>query len=166
MHYYTPIDPSMLDEADAHQLFQNVADHYLKCAANSFEYVEQLSSAPPSARLIWRLWIFLAEVSGSGVCDYLWNHCLSLQELQEIHGALDKVQAVDMRRLLEAGIRSSLDQNIGEFLDQLGAKEWAAQFSTIEGLSDDELNDKSYEVAYPLCSEIIASYIRGHQFEL
>ena len=163
MHRYAPIDPRLLEEPHAHQLFQNVAEHYLGLAGDSFEEVEQLVDVPAQARLVWRLWLFLAEVGGSGVVGYLWNYCHSFAELREIHAALVEVGADELRTLLETGIRSSVEQGHGEFLEESDAREWAWLFAKSVALSDDEVNTASLQVAYPGASEVVASYIRANR---
>lgn len=165
MYRYGPIERMLLDEADAHQLFQNVSDHYLAMAGDSYTNVDGVKDIPPNVRIVWCLWKFLAEVSGGGVNDYLWNHCFKLMELQEIHDALLALDAVEMLDLLETGIRIALDENCGEFLDDSGAKEWAQKFEKKFDIDSEELDQRSGKLAYPTMSEIVAKFIRLHRSE-
>ena len=47
MYRYKRIDPVLLEEPDAHTLFQHVTDHYLGCAGNNFGNVDRLAAVPP-----------------------------------------------------------------------------------------------------------------------
>jgi hypothetical protein len=162
---YARIDPALLDQVQAHQLFENVTEHYLSLAGHRFDHVDQLASVPTPVRVVWCLWMFLADVGGNGVRDYLWNHCHSWSELREVHQALVTVGADDLRVLLESCISLSLGRDVTDFLGQGAVKEWAAQFPPIISFDLDEINSRSIDLAYPTASEIVASYIRKHRQE-
>ena len=159
---YSPIASSLLAEADAHQLFQNVAEHCLAQAGGDHGRVASLPHLPPEAKAIWQLWCFLAEVAGNGAWDYLCNHCSSLVELQEVHAALQLIGADEMRELLEYGIQRANEQGCGEFLEQSAAKAWAGRFASTLSMNDEELNTASMEAAHPGGSEIAANFIRNN----
>jgi hypothetical protein len=166
MHQYTPIASALLGEPDAHQLFQNVANHYLACADNDYGSVDCVEGAPQSARIVWRLWMFLAEVGGGGVNDFLWNHCFKLTELQQIHSDLLSVEATSLRELLETGIRMAVEHEQGEFLEDTGGREWAGRFAKKHDVDTTAVDELSMAAAYPAGSEIVARFIRAHWAEL
>lgn len=145
----------MLDEADAHQLFQNVADYYWSADSDP--------DVPESVRLVVRLWNFLTEVSIDGVNDYLWNYCHSLNVLQKIHAALQAIHADELCALLEAGVCSDKMEQVGEFWCDADAQQWAAQFCNPQSLTFEQINRMSMQLAYPLASELVAAYIRSHR---
>lgn len=163
MHRYVPCDSRILNEPNAHLLFQEVANHYLACAGNSFENTERLEAATSEVALVWRLWLFLASIGGGGVCDFLANHCFTLKQLQSAHADLATVGAGQMRELLEAAIRLTVDTNYGEYLDDSGAREWSTHFFRKPSLSAEELNSKSMQLAAPATSEVVAAFIRTNR---
>lgn len=153
------MDPADLEEAEAHQLFQDVEDHYHGCVGGFLGDVED-QDVPREVRVVCRLWFFLAEIGGGGVRDYLWNHCSKLRTLQQIHADLMTVEAHELRVLLEAGIKFTYVGNSGEFLEDPGAPEWAREFQNTTGVESDDLDALSEAAAYPEGSVIVANYIR------
>lgn len=158
MGNYNRMDPSALQETEAHQLFQNVADHYQGC--EGFFGAPADINVPTEVRLVCRLWFFLAEIGGGGINDYLWNHCFNLAALQQVQADLREIGALELLDLLEAGICISLESSCGEFLEDEGARVWASQFRNKLNLSPEQLDALSLAAAYPGGSEIIARFIR------
>jgi hypothetical protein len=115
---------------------------------------------PMQVRVICRLSYFLAEIGGGDINDFLWNHCFNLRTLQQIYADLAEVGATELRSLLESGIRVALHSNIGEFLEDQGAREWAELFVSAPDISPEELDRRSSVAAYPAGSEIVAKYVR------
>jgi hypothetical protein len=159
MTRYNLMNSVALEEPDAHELFQNVAEHYHGCVGGYLGDLED-EDVPSPVRVVCRLWFFLAEIGGGGVNDYLWNHCFSLRTLRQVHADLAAIGATELRSLLETGIRMALDSNIGEFLEDPGAREWARGFKKSMEISPEELDDLSMAGAYPTGSEIVATFIR------
>jgi Domain of unknown function (DUF4375) len=165
MYRYVPIDQFQLDEVEAHQLCENASGHYLAMAGNNFSNTDAVEAVPSNVRIVWCLWIFLSQIGGCGVHDYLWNHCFKLADVQEVHNALRAVDAIEMLDLLETGIRIAFDENCGEFLDDPGAREWAQKFEKKIDLDTEELDRRSWELADPVMTEIVARFIRLHRSE-
>ena len=147
------------------QLFQNATTHYLAMAGNDFGKVDELQAVPESVRLVWRLSLFLNEVASGGVLDYLWNYCHRLADIQEAHAALKTIGAREVLDLVETGIRISADECCGEFLEDVGAMEWAQKFDRKSNLDATALNLRTMDVAYALASESVAEFIRKHRAE-
>jgi len=148
-----------LGERDAHQLFQNVWEHYTGCVGGYLGDGED-ADVPMQVRTVCRLSYFLAEIGGGGINDYLWNHCFKLRTLQQIYADLGEVGATHLMSLLESGIRLALQSNNGEFLEDEGAHEWAEQFTSAPDISSEELDRQSSYAAYPGGSEAVAEYVR------
>jgi len=159
MAHYNRMSSEALGEREGHQLFQNVWEHYHGCVGGYLGDGED-ADVPMQVRVVSRLSYFLAEIGGGGVNDYLWNHCSNLRTLQQVYADLTEVGATELKSLLESGIRVALHSNIGEFLEDQGAREWAEQFATAPDISPKELDRRSSVAAYPAGSEIVAKYIR------
>ena len=71
-----------------------------------------------------------------------------------------EVGATELGSLLESGVRVALGSNLGEFLEDEGAREWAALFASAPDISSEELDLLSATAAYPSGSEIVARYVR------
>lgn len=161
---YVPIEQELLAESDDRQLFQNVADHFLAVADDDFGKVNLVTGSEP-ARYVWCLWMFFSEVASSGINVYLWNHCYRLDELQETYAALIAVGASEVRELLEGTIAYSLPGRKSEFLNDLGAIEWAAQFQLDDSWNPEAVDSVSME-AVERANQPIANYIRRNASKL
>ena len=156
---YNRMSSEALGEPEAHQLFQNVAEHYHGCVGGYLGDRED-ENVPRQVRVVCRLWFFLAEIGGGGINDYLWNHCSSLRTLRQVRADLTEVRATELGGLLESGVRVALHSNIGEFLEDEGAHEWAARFASAPEVSPEDLDRLSAMAAYPSGSEVVARYVR------
>jgi hypothetical protein len=162
MPQYNRMNSEAVSEPDAHQLFQDVAEHYHSCVGGYLGGVED-DDVPREVRVVCRLWYFLAEIGGGGINDYLWNQCFRLRVLQQVHADLTEIGATGLTSLLESGIRVALNANMGEFLEDAGAREWAGQFLQAPEISPGDLDSLSSRAAYPEGSEIVARYIRQNR---
>jgi hypothetical protein len=162
MTQHNRMNSEAVGEPEAHQLFQNVSEHYHGCVGGYLGDLED-EDVPPQVRIVSRLWYLLAEIGGGGINDYLWNHCFSLRTLQQVHADLTEVGATELTSLLESGVRTAMNCNIGEFLEDEGAREWATQFVGAPEISPEDLDSLSSRAAYPAGSEIVARYIQQNR---
>ena len=168
MKTYTPINVALLDEADDHCLFQNVYEHLADLLGEDWhplENIEQLSGTPQTAKHVWYLWWFSAEVGGSGISGWLVNHAPATSVIIASHAALKAANAVDALELLEAGFAPAraldapflLSREVAWFDHFRGSYKWPGF---------EEIDAASYDICEAPLSTIAATFIRKHRSDL
>ncbi|HET7843866.1 MAG TPA: hypothetical protein VFL14_06930 [Xanthomonadales bacterium] len=97
MSAYVRIHPACLQQSSDHRVFESVANHLIAQGDP-----EALSDVPLAAETARILWLFAGEVAGSGLPDYLLNHCSSIVEADRYLTALRAVGAGELVEIFEA----------------------------------------------------------------
>lgn len=173
MNRCRPVPDSVLYQADDFLLLEGVYYHLFRLFGSEFtpaKKLEERLDIPECAKVGWHLWVFVIEISGGGIPDFLMNHCHSAEQLISTHRALQTIQADGMLILLEASIplvRESAKE-YGEFSD-FPRHEWIDQFQVHPAWPDLEAISKSErswsEAALPL-TKLAANFLRAHRSEL
>ena len=152
---YQPFPREKFESTEPTLYFQEMAEH-IRPQAESDPYVTDLarvSELPCEARALYFLWMFYAEVGGSGIENFL-SQQLGIFAPQA-HEALQLVGASELVERLEAGIPHALASGSAEF-GAVSDLTWFRQFrvsptyptfqSVDTGISDlagDDLRDRA-----------------------
>jgi hypothetical protein len=124
---YQPFPREKFEIIEPALYFQEMAEH-IRPQAESDPYVTDLarvSELPCEARALYFLWMFYAEVGGSGIENFL------IQQLgifaPQAHEALQLVGASELVERLEAGIPHALASGSAEF-SAVSDLTWFRQF--------------------------------------
>ena len=168
MKTYQPMPPALLEEAQDHQLLQNVYEHLASLLGNQWhplENIELLGATPQAARHAWYVWWFEAEVGGSGISGWLVNHAPAASVIISSHQALATIGASEALELLEAGFALAQAWD-APFIHSREAA-WFNQFrGDHKWPSFDEIDAASYSVCSTPLSSFAAKYIRQHRATL
>lgn len=165
---YQPIPQSLLDEANDHQLLQNVYEHLFGLLGDQWhplENIDLLEAVPVAARRAWYVWWFEAEVGGSGISGWLVDHAPAASVIIGSHEALTAMGARDALELLEAGMAPAQEWD-APFLQSPHAS-WFGQFPGNPKWPNFEVIDPaSFTVCAIALSTIAADYLRQHRSTL
>lgn len=143
--------------------FQELAEH-IRPQAESDPFVTDLARTadlPREARAVYFLWMFYAEVGGSGIENFL------LQQLgifaPQVHEALQMVGAFQLIERLEAGIPHALASGSAE-LNTASDLTWFSQFRAVPKYPTLQSVDVGiYELAGDDLQEKANAFIEAHR---